>query len=272
MRLQKAQVQSSHKVVGGVKVFDRLLPMHAGFSQYTITLVGAAGGYGGESRYNNGNRAKGGGPGGGGFLVLTGSLDELSVDLTTMIAGVPGTNGVDRGNNQVGGNGTNGGLSSFNGDSAYGGQGGGGGLIEFSQNLGGVATIADGGTGGHNSLGLGIPGEGSDGRRTNQLPMHTDATEGIASQSGGSIGGGGGGGESGVARTDGETRFEASSGKTGNVNGFFNTDAPGGTPPSGSGGCGGGVNIGTFTGGADEFYGSHAAGSDPNGVAYLRLS
>lgn len=273
MRPQKGHLTPVIKVVNGNAVFDRTKYMHAGYTTYDCILVGGAGGYGGRSYYNGNNYAYGAGGGGGGLLRIQGDLRDLPTDWLTLEGGYAGTKGADQGNKVTGNTGTTGGTSSFGFDwRAFGGKGGGGGRVDFTSGIGGSANLSDGGDGGGNSLGLGTIGIGSTGGADAAAPNHTAATAGSAAAISTTVGGGGGGGETGKVETNNLVMYAATfAAKNGNVNATEGTTGPGGATSSNKGGCGGGGNIALVTGGATEYYGSYALGSDPNGVAYLKL-
>lgn len=273
MRPQKAQVSSTLKLVAGDGEWDRRMQMHAGYTMYDMILVGGAGGYGGRSYHNGNNYAYGAGGGGGGMLWLSGPIDELpSMDGMFIRAAVAGTHGLDKGEGVTGGAGSVGTDSFAAGYFAFGGKGGGGGRVDYSSGLGGSGNLSDGGDGGTNSEGLGVIGQGSVGGTTLEAPNHTNATAGTAVVSGSRIGGGGGGGETGKIETNNQVNYAGAAGKTGSTNATEGTTGPGGAVTSSKGGAGGGVNIAPVTGGPDEYYGSYAAGCDPNGVVFIKVS
>jgi len=268
MRPVQTQFADRFKYIGVAYSFSRDLYMHAGYTHVGVALVGGAGGRGGDSVKNADNSVWGAGGGGGGSLILNIDLKDLPVPGTLASAGVAGTHGANVASGVLGVAGTAGGDSTFMSWTAFGGKGGGGGKVDYDVHLGGSGNLSDGGDGGDNSLGLGTVGQGSTGTNISTTPNHTVPTAGVA-EAGGQIGGGGGGGGTGKARTNAQTNFAGEAGKAGNVG--WTLDHAGGPMVASKGGDGGGADIQVISG-AHEYYGSYAAGANPNGVVAFLLS
>lgn len=272
MRLQKTQLPSEKKlVIGQTNLgdlnFRRSLYSVAGYANYDVTLVGAAGGKSGNGAgSSSANMAYGAGGGGGGLLRVVGSLKDLPENVF-MIPGTAGAHGTDSSNTKKAGDGIKGGDSQFNTLKAFGGDGGIGGRID--QVGGGVGYVpSEGGDGGGNSLGMGGGGIGGN---KGGYPPPTAPTTGTSEISGSTYGGIGGGGGTGRTKVNNSNENDAQDGRNGNNGNSVGGLA--GTVASSKGGSGGGANIKIFTGSAtDEVYGSYATGADPNGVVYLKLS
>lgn len=269
MRPQKSQIPDRIKfgVTPGT-LWDRSLAMHAGYTNFTVAVVGAAGGRGGNSTKNADNTIWGAGGGGGGSFMLNGKLKDLSGPNTLVIVGAAGAHGADKPVGTKGASGLAGGLSSFYEWTAFGGQGGTGGDLDYSSQLGGSGFVSDGGDGGDNSLGLGNVGQGAIGNNVSNSPAVVSATGGT-SEVQVQIGGGGGGGGAGRAVTNGQTNAGATKGAAGNQG--FTLDHAGGASVGSKGGDGGGANV-TLATGTAEYYGSYAAGATPDGVVAILLS
>lgn len=272
MRPQKTQVADRYQFVAEQKVWSRDLPLLAGYNTFDITVIGGAGGFGGNSTKDSNNTVWGAGGGGGGGLRVTGPLKDLAPGPTTIIAGARGAAGVDKSVGTKGGTGGTGGTSTAYDWSAFGGKGGGGGDLDWSSGLGGSGFVSDGGDGGGNSLNLGTVGQGGTGNNIDTAPAYTQSTRGdgvvSATPYANTYGGGGGGGGVGRARTNSQNRVTAQNGAIG----CYGTGiiGGGGEPNGSKGGPGGGANIGVSSGTPDG-YGSYADGNVPDGTVYIRL-
>lgn len=205
MRLDKSQVKPVilYESSSPSTAFNRLVPIMAGYKNYEVIMVGAAGGYSGDcSDGGSVLRTWRAGGGGGGLLKLAGTLASLA-DSTPIGVGVAGTDGADHLQEDVqAGSGTDGGASFFGAHQAYGGKGAIGGRyhVTVTQNLN---INEEGGDGGGNSAGLGAGGVGgicaeedfSMPGDTRAAVLPTDGTYvvgGVAPVVGGGVGGGGG--------------------------------------------------------------------------------
>jgi len=268
--------------------WDRRYSMMAGYTDYDVFIVGAAGGRSGDAWGEvSSDRAYASGAGGGGSLRLKGKLSALALDVSIIGVGAEGAAGATSASNEApAGHGQAGGSSVFQNGVIYEAHGGGGALgADFNITTSSDFTAAgEGGDGGGNSAGLGAGGVG--GRATKSDPdgdvagtapsIGTWAVGGVAPVVGGGHGGGGGPGKVKVAgRGLIAPPYAGSDGTSGAptwCTGF------GGAPGTNGGGDGGGAGIGDFLPGvpleAADIYGSgqSAAPNNPGGVVCIKVS
>lgn len=263
MRMQKHQVDPVKKITA-TGSFDRSLYCMAGYLNYEVMCVGAAGGKSGNASGNTEPQSivYGNGGGGGGVAVGSGALKDLS-KTTPCTIGVAGSDGANANYNVSAGSGGKGGDTTFESLIAEGGDGATGGKI-------GTTTFnsGKGGDGGSNSNGVGSGGVGGSsgyysGIGLTVLNGDSLPTDGTAVASGG-VGGGGGRGR---MVKNGTTIRECSDGADGSVSYY---QAPGASVSGDlKGATGGGANIEPLTG-TEEYYGGGAG--NQNGIVVLLMS
>lgn len=268
MKIDKSQVQSVDKFVGGsgvTKTFRRTPAIQAGFKTIDLFCVGGRGGASSQAQLNY----WGSGGGGGGSIKRRVALKDLTAEFTSYFAGQAGQHGSNGG--------FDGGRSTFGPWWADGGKGAGGisggfGTPDVYASIGGEGggnsdNSLEGGNGGYPAFGWG----GLNYART--LPENGPWTD-----TGGGNGHGGGGGGGGGASGRAGYNSAQSDGGGGNVNTVTFFAPPSCLPVVGYGGnyggMGGGANLAIMTG-VNEFYGVNAygaAGYIAEGVVYYILS
>lgn len=292
MRPDKSQLKLPpyYKYESGPVSFNKTYQAMFGYTDYTVLLIGGAGGRSGtvEGRVMGGgtstSRMNASSGGGGGLLVATGKMSSLS-QLTTINVGLRGANGTDA-NNGKATDGSPGGNSSFHTWAAYGGRGGIGGTLVIG--TGGIAACGagQGGNGGGNSAGVGTPGQGAitataqgDYPAITARTHATQPTEGTATLgaagSGVLVGGGGGGAGAGRVRLFDEMQDPPSDGAAGSVGLSGSYDCPGqpALVDPDFGGPGGGADPHPFvTPDAIAFYGVADTFAVAGGLVLLKIT
>jgi hypothetical protein len=261
MRMQTTQVNPKQKITAST-TFDRALYCMAGYVNFQVLCVGAAGGKAGIAWGNDDSVVGGSGGGGGGYILGSGKLADLD-QVTSCTVGVAGSDGAVGVYNTSAGSGTDGGDTTFDTFVAYGGHGASGGKVSST----GGRTGSSGGDGGSNSGAYGSAGLGgfSGSYAMSPLPAHYvdgyDPTDGAGTSNGGRGGGGGGG-----KFQDGTTlKHSASDGAYGAQGTVY--EAPPAAAASPYGGTGGGANLEPITG-VEEYYGG-GVGSKNGAIALL---
>lgn len=170
-----------------------------GFTNYTVYCIGASGGRGGDARYENANANLwrfyyGGGGGGGGLHKVSGLLSSLPASCPVVV-GTKGADGANGGTNPAAStDGSDGGASSFNTNTAK-ASGGKGGKRVFSVTLteSSGANGGVGGIGGTTVAGGGVAG-GVAGTLDSSGNMSVANSPGAVGTFNGITGSGGGGG------------------------------------------------------------------------------
>lgn len=286
MRPDKSQQVTVLKyTTPGYYEYRKMLHLLTGFTTYEALLVGGAGGQSGQALGNASSRQYQCGGGGGGVLRLSGPIADLP-SISALVVGGPGANGADSLSNEAkAGNGEDGGDTLFNAHMAYGGGGAIGGQYAISGSGGTLSrqypTNSEGGDGGGNSAALGTGGAGGRAARLEQEPgtaevinstaptMGTYVVGGVAPVIGGGVGGGGGPGDCLEVINVGQSTGQARAGGAGN---HPDLSSAAGNSGSTSGGSGGGANVQTITGVAEEYGTSKPSGGNPNGVLYIEFS
>lgn len=271
--------------------WDRRPLMSAGFTDFDIILVGAAGGRAGTAwGQGSGDRAYSSGGGGGGSLRLKGKLKDLPNDVTTFWVGAVGFNGADSTSNEApaggGQNGTHTGMQNGLTYEAYGGTGAIGADFNITTSED-FSRVGEGGDGGGNSAALGSGGLGGRALKTDPQGnvAGTAPSAGVytVSASGFIVGGGkGGGGGPGKVKIASSIKAPPYSGSDGHTGAPTWTTGPGGAPGTNDGGHGGGYNIADFQPGVApenaDVYGSWvgtggvSGDSSPDGVVCIKVS
>lgn len=294
MRIQKNQIPGGaalQLVYSGAQsnTFDKTPYVMAGYENFDILIVGAAGGASGAAYGNTSSSIKmsGSGGGGGGSLRLQGKLNTLPI-LSPIVVGGPGSVGADSGIRSKAGNGGGGGYSAFGSYNAYGGGGGIGAdwdLIDFG---GGdtyvkIGIRGQGGVGGGNGLGVGAGGVGA---VCSDASIYTGSSFGASAPGdGGSpatlgtyvaagsfpIIGGGHGGGGGKGQLLGDTAFTQAptNGAWGNTT---QATGIGSNTVFNIGGTGGGADISLVLGGAYRGYGGGIVAPNSGGCVAISIS
>ena len=275
MRVQQTQAPPLLKFTSpGTFYFDRTAFIAAGYTNYELMVVGAAGGRAGDARGDaptNINRVFGAGGGGGGSIKASGLLTSLS-SITTLVVGSTGSIGAVGGEAVKAGDGGDGGNSSFGSLVAYGGKGATGGKVSDEGVIASHPTYSlpsIGGDGGGNSGSYGAAGDGGEQGYSHRVGSDyvyepaVNPTNGTGTVNGG-CGAGGGGGR---FTSGGTIKNQADPGANGAVGSGF--DSSGGSPVGNNGGTGGGANIQPITGVA-EYFGGGTGYLD--GVVVIKLS
>lgn len=302
MKLQKHQIASLPLYIEWTNawaIWDRSLYSMAGYTDFDVVLIGAAGGQSGiawgDTAHNISMRGAGGG--GGGVLRAQGKLAVLPAQCGIFVSGTGGANGTDSATRSKAGDGNAGYQTVFGPYTAYGGAPGKGGdfkLETFRQ----VSF-----TGFHDVISVDIPAKGGDGGGTNpQLGTKglggtsghklwdndldeivtgtyadnaatvaaTAGTSGSTTLADGTVlsGGSGGGGGAGAFHMNGTQQYASGAGGNGAGGTGQPLGANGAAAGTTTGGGGGGGNSQPVKGSVDY----HGTGSGDGGFIALKIS